>query len=201
MAFNNSKDANKTLPVCFGYEKTLPGRIPLFKLIQIDSQLKSYEGKVFSIGLTNYCGRMIALGKLPITPTGFQVRVSYNGEAVPSSSSGINSSNSAGVRNREPSTDTGAAQTQTAPAHPLDALKEAETKMAEIFTPLWNSCATLAAKAVENSQRRFLGRMRENMTELGGSMRDTGRRVGEGSGKLVRMARDKLNKDECDGQA
>jgi hypothetical protein len=208
MAFNDSKNPNKSLPVCVGYEKTLPGRIPLFKLIQIDSQMKSFEGKVVSVGASTYCGRMVSLGKLPNTTTGFQIRISYDGQATPSSSySAVGQTPPSTARQGQgqlgpPATEAAAASSM--PKDPLEVLKDVDARLMGVFSPLLSSCGDLSRKALESTQRRFLPRFWENMKELGTSARDTGRRVGEGSGRLLRMAADKLSKerdgDGADGQ-
>lgn len=217
VAFHNSRDKvnPKTKHICVGYEKTYPGIISYAKLMEIESQRwKTFDGKLISVGVTQYCGRMVALGKLPITSTGFKAYFTYNNETAtankPTTSSPSRMQTLQAQRTEQSNQTSSAAAgsisaTAAVPSDPLDVLKDVKVKLASMFSPLWGSCGALAGKGLESLQNKFLSRLWENTKVFGGSVRDTGRRVGEGSAMLVRSSvanlHKKLNNDDDHGSS
>ena len=65
--------------VPYSYSNTLPGVISQKQLQQVKS-MKPFHGRVISIGVSQYCGYMIRSNIMPLSSTGFQIRISTDDE-------------------------------------------------------------------------------------------------------------------------
>jgi len=70
-AYNNVRSARKLQPVCIGFEKKT-GKLAQSQIPLIHKKGVTFSGTVISIGVSQYCGRMIRFGKLPVY-SGFQI--------------------------------------------------------------------------------------------------------------------------------